>query len=596
MNHYTHFLPKHAGTEVLKTWFFGFILFFCCIEVSSAQDLSTIKKEKPFTVSGSVGLGYTTAFNKDSTLAPMPNFWNVNGQFNFKVYGILIPLNFVYSNGVLNFNNAFNQIGLSPKYKWLTLHGGYRRMTFSPYTLSNQTFLGVGAEINYKLLRFGGMFGRFNKARSIDSLGSLNQIPGNYPVNFSVNNGQNIYTPKGSFTRTGYAIKLGIGTDKRYFDLIYFKAKDKENSIKDSLTRSRLKPEENFGLGISSSFSFLTHFKLGFTAATSIYTYDTSVDSIGLGKSIPLANVLQKIIPIRPTTQLQWAGEVNGGIHYNKFSMTAQYKQIEPYYRSMGIVSFLSDIRSLSVSPVFSLFKGKVNFSNSVLLMHDNLNRYKQFTTYRNNYNSSISINPNSKFGVDLNVSVYTLEQKNAHQHSIDSMRISQNSNSIGLIPHWYLLTSKHVHSFMVAGNYTTVNGSTINLLNKVRNFFSTFNYNTTFLKSNLGVAAGINFNHSITSVNALTSCGLTAGISKSLLKNQLNLVNNSGFLLNSLDGKIIGTTYTIDLSLGFNFLKKHSLNLTTGYVHAPANGIYNDRDFSQLRLSMNYRYQFGKF
>lgn len=580
----------------LNTILFWCLILFICTNETFSQDLETIKKEKPFAMSGSIGLNYSTAFNDDSTQLPMPNYWNINGQVNFKIYGMMIPLNFVYSNGVLNLENAFNQMGASPKYKWLTLHGGYRRMTFSPYTLANQTFLGAGAEINYKLLRFGGMFGRFNKAQRSDSLAYLNQIPGNYPVNFSLNNGQNQYSPKGSFSRTGYAVKLGIGNDKRFFDLIYFKAKDRENSISDSLTRAKLKPEENFGLGVSSLLTFLKHYKLGFTAATSVYTYDTSADSLGIGNDIPLANVLQKVIKIRSTTQLQWAGEVNGGIHYDKFSITAQYKQIEPYYRSMGIVSFLSDLKSLSISPSFSLFKGKMNFTNNFMFMHDNLNKYKQFTTYRNNYNSSISINPSSKFGIDLSYSGYTLNQKNARENALDSMRIEQNSHSYSVIPHWFVLKTKASHSFVLVGSYTLVDGGSLaNFTNKVQNIFGTFNYSTTFLKSSLGLTTGLNFNQSITTLNTLNSIGLTGGISKPFWKNMLTISNNNSFLLNALDGKNIGATYTIDLSLGFSFPKGHSFSLAAGYVTAPANGIYNDRDFSQLRLSFAYRYQFGK-
>ena len=263
----------------------------------------------------------------------------------------------------------------------------------------------------------------------------------------------------------------------------------------------------------------------------------------------------------------------------------------------MGIVSFLSDLKSLSVSPTFSLFKGKVNFTNNFLFMHDNLNKYKQFTTYRNNYNSSVSINPSSKFGLDLSYSAYTLNQKSERVSTIDSMRVTQNSNSFSVIPHWFLLKTKCAHSFVLVGSYTIVDGGSLaNMTNKVQNVFGTFNYTTTFLKSSLSLITGLNFNQSTTTTNTLNSFGLIGGISKPFWKNRLNISNNNSFLLNSLDGKNIGATYTIDLSLGFIFPKGHSLSLSAGYVTAPANGIYNDRDFSQLRLSMAYRYQFGKF
>ena len=86
-----------------------------------------------------------------------------------------IPLSFVLSNFENKFYQPFNQFGISPKYKWATLHLGYRNLTYSNYTLAGHRILGAGFDLKPKNFRIGFMYGQLRRSASIDS--SMNANP-----------------------------------------------------------------------------------------------------------------------------------------------------------------------------------------------------------------------------------------------------------------------------------------------------------------------------------------------------------------------------------------------------------------------------------
>ena len=111
-----------------------------------AQNVESMVKEKPVKFSGSLSaqfLGYSTTRERPSR---DPFVWTLSGSPTLSLYGFNIPFSFVISPKQQSFRQPFNQFGMSPYYKWLTLHVGYRNINFSRYTLSGHTFLGAGVE------------------------------------------------------------------------------------------------------------------------------------------------------------------------------------------------------------------------------------------------------------------------------------------------------------------------------------------------------------------------------------------------------------------------------------------------------------------
>ncbi len=574
------------------------ILIIITLFVSSsvlAQDIETIAKQKPFHISGGVGANYSYLFTNDSNRVPMPGFWNVNLNLNMEVYGISLPLTAMVTNGKFDVVNSFNQFGISPKYKWITLHAGYRQFSYSPYSVSGQTFLGGGIELHPWLIRLGFFAGRLRKASKVDTTQFSQTIPGSYPLNVTSHGGQNYYSQAGSFTRIGWGVKLGFGKESNYADLIFFKGNDRTRSIRDSLSLADLKPEENIVLGLNTFQKIGKHVTFGFDAAASVYTYNTNMDTIAMDEQIPLKNFFKLLIPINMTSQLQTAGSVNLGLNFKNFRMSSEYRRIDPYYRSMGITSTYSDIELVSTQITWSLLKQKLRFTDMIQFQHDNLNHYKQLTSDRLMVNASVSLNLKSKWGMDLSYNNFGMWQIKANEAVSDSLKIYQKSNTFTFVPRYIFQTMKITDVLSLVASYTGIEGGTaINVgANTVHNIYSTLNNTLVINKSGWSVNSGLNYNLAQTPINNLTSFGLIAGVSKSFFKNKLSLCNSNTLLWNVLDGKSNGNTYAIDLSANYILAKKHNFACGFNYCYSPANGIYNQNDLSQLRCVFSYQYNF---
>jgi hypothetical protein len=572
-----------------------YILTLLLALASNAQDIGQIGKTKALTVSGGVGLSMSSISASDSNRIPMPFYWNFNTQLNFSLYGLNIPLSVIVTNGKINLTNSFSQFGISPYYKWAKLHAGYRQMQFSPYSLNDQTFLGAGIELTPGKFRFAAMYGSFRKATPLDTSGFVQQIPGSYPLDVTSVNGQNRYSQQGSYSRTGFGFKIGVGKPNNFVDLIFFKGKDNIQSVKDTFTQNRLQAEENVVVGINSMKRFGKHINFGFNGAVSVYTYNTTADTIPLDDKVPYQNIIKGIMPITATTQLQWAGDVSLGFNFKNFTLQTQYKRIEPYFRSMGIVSFLSDLQSISIAPSWSMFKQKVRFNNTLQLQNDNLNGYKQYTTDRTIINSNVSINPSNYFGFDINYSGFTMMQTKKKAASPDSIKTGQTSNSYMLIPHLVFTGKKATDVISVVTSYTTVNGGGIlkKDSSKIDNYYATLNNSLSFNKSGLSITTGANYNSAKTIFNTLESIGATLGFAKGFFKNTFTVSNTNTLLFNTLNGKTNGNTYSIDLLLNYQLARKHNFTVTGNYLYSPANGIYTLYDFKQTRIDASYQYNF---
>src|SRR5690606_30555610 len=89
-----------------------------------------------------------------------PFSWYITGAPVVSIYGISFPFSMTVSEQERRYAQPFNRYGVSPRYKWLTLHAGYRNVRFSDFTLAGVNMLGGGVEINPGIFRFGAMAGR----------------------------------------------------------------------------------------------------------------------------------------------------------------------------------------------------------------------------------------------------------------------------------------------------------------------------------------------------------------------------------------------------------------------------------------------------
>lgn len=574
------------------------ILAQLIISGSFCQNIDMVGKQKAIRINGGIGINYSSTLTNDSNRVAMPNFWSLNMNLNVDIYGLAIPFTAVLTNGKFNMNNSFSQFGVSPKYKWITLHAGYRQFAYSSFTVSGQTFLGGGIEIHPGILRMGFFTGLLHKAVKWDTTQQFQQtIPGSYPLNVNTVNGTNYYSPQASFERKAWGAKLGFGRETNYVDFIIFKGQDNSSSLSDINSKTNLIPEENLVLGINVYQRIGKHISFGFNSAASIYTYNSTSDDITdqINKDIPLKNYLDKLIPIRATTQFQWAGDVNLGFNFSNFSLQSEYKHIEPYFKSMGLTSGLSDLELISIQPSWSLFHQKIRFTNMFQYQNDNINHYKQLTTDRMMINSSVSINLSNRWGIDLSFNNYDMKQQKLLAIVPDSIQAHQLSYTYTIAPRYIFTNTIFTDVISLIGSYTNMDGGiqTNGNINSIQNYYATLNNSLAVAKGGWNINSGLNYNSSKTTINDLKSYGFIAGVSKSLFNNKLGLSNNNTLLWNTLNGKATGNTYSVDMTGTFFFLRNQNISFGANYLFSPANGVYNNTNFHQTRLTISYQYNF---
>ena len=202
---------NHPWTVWIWTW----AVMIAFNHIGRAQDLEQITQQKPFEIHGGIDARMMVYDAHGITPRYLPFNYYLTGSPVLSVYGIEIPVYFSFSRQQNSWSQPFNQFGLSPHYKWITLHAGYRNLQYSPFTLAGHTFLGGGVDLSPGKWRVSGMYGRFNKATVLDTL-------------------QGIYIENFSFKRTGYAMKIGYGVPDRYVDFIVLHAKDDAGSAQAS--------------------------------------------------------------------------------------------------------------------------------------------------------------------------------------------------------------------------------------------------------------------------------------------------------------------------------------------------------------------------
>ncbi|MEL6986740.1 MAG: hypothetical protein AAGK97_02830, partial [Bacteroidota bacterium] len=114
------------------------ISIFIFTQFSYGQNLENLGKGEALKMSGNIAVGLSgyTAIEGENRRSPFAYFISANPVFS--IYGIDIPVSFIYRNQQGSLSNPFNRINIRPTYKWVTLHLGSTNLPLSNYILSGQ--------------------------------------------------------------------------------------------------------------------------------------------------------------------------------------------------------------------------------------------------------------------------------------------------------------------------------------------------------------------------------------------------------------------------------------------------------------------------
>ncbi|RZM18640.1 MAG: hypothetical protein EOO88_40195, partial [Pedobacter sp.] len=441
-----------------------------------AQNVEELIKSKPFTINGTLGMGIGTYSSKGIPARQRAFSYLFNGAPTMSIYGVAFPFSVVVSDQQRGFRQPFNQYGISPTYKWATVHAGWQNLEFSPFTLAGHTFLGGGVELNPGKIRFGFVYGRFNKA--IQEEPALT----------------NAFTQTPAYRRTGYSAKLGLGTEQNHVDLIILNAKDDPSSINPPTLSSGLKPAENLVAGVSSKFTFFKRLLFDLDVSGSIYTNDRLSDTVP-NIQLKKVAVIRKLVTLNTSTQLLAAGQSSLGYQGSNYNILVRYRRVDPDYRSMGAYYFETDVQNYTLEGGLRLLKGQVQINGSAGLQNDNVLKDKAYQSNRKIGSLNLSYNKPA-YGVDLRYSNYGITQDRGLNPIIDTLRVARTNHNFNAMLRYNMTSQTISQGFVLVGNIQSLvdlnnfTAAQTESASKTMNF----SYQIGFLPYSFGINANINY------------------------------------------------------------------------------------------------------
>lgn len=488
----------------------------------------------------SLSTGYYSGYGLEtSRMQFMPR--TLSGYLTLTTHsGWTLPVQLVGSSQKSHHALSFNQIGASARYKsWLTLHGGFRNVVFSPLTLAGHTFLGAGFELNRGLLRIGAVAGRFKRA-----------------INADHTNHQ-----EATFQRNGYSTKLGVGNAHNYLDFILFRATDIPHSVRpDTLTQTV--PAQNVVMGISGRLRVRKRLSVEFDAASSVYTADVrpKQSPAALPRRHQYLNWLPNLLTGRPAWQLTTALHTTISYRSQWADVKLKYRRTDPGYQSMGAYYMQSDMENLTAAPSLRLFKKRLNLRTTIGWQRDNLFNQKSTRTDRVIGSVNASYASDKDLSIELAYSNYGLNQRAGYRPLNDTVRLAQNNRSLSgsLFKLW---TGKGV-IHILTGSASCQLVQDLNPFTADLNQHQHQNYMLSYAFQHLSAQIDLNlsYDHSVTKAVGLSSVyyGPAVNVGKKLLKDKkLGLSLNLIYLKNreiiadmNLCGSVLTTTLNIDYQL----------------------------------------------
>ena len=552
------------------------ILVLVTILISSArfqaQDLEGIRTKKPFEIGGGISAFADGYFVEGIAPRSTPFNWRLTGSPTLTIYGITLPFYFNIGSQARNFTQPFNQFGVSPKYKWATVHLGWRNLTYSQYTLSGISFFGAGVELNPGKFRFSAMYGRFNRAIRLDT------IP------------QQFVTPEPVYERKGFSTRIGFGNASNFLDFIFFKAKDDSTSFQNA--PYKIKPAENAIVGITSRLLFFKHLQFTFDGAVSGYTRDLRLDSIS-DKSLERLNFILKT---NASSQLLFAGNASVGYVSKYFGLKVQYKRVDQDYKSMGSFQYQTDLEAITVEPSINILKSKIRLSGSIGQQKDNLSRTKMIATSRTIGSINLSLNPSRKYGFDIQYGNYGVTQRSGIIPLNDTIRMAIANQNVNVINRFTSINKTRALTIVLLNTYQEMTN-----LNPLFPAFiesqvviGNLNVNYTLIRTGINLSGGYNYSRSSFSQGIIELSGPLIGFGKNMLKNRMNASISGGFQSSKFNGISNGITINSGVNLNYRISKSNNFTLNFRLIKNTSNNPVSV-PFTEGFISAGYQYTLGK-
>lgn len=540
----------------------------------SGQQLENLRDQKPLSIHGHAGINLISYGSQGIPGNMDPFSFLISTQATASIYGVSIPFSLRYSGKDPSYTQPFNQFGMSPQYKWITAHAGYRNLTWSPFTLAGHTFLGGGVEMQPGKFRFGFVYGRFRD-----------------------NTEPHVYGPDTlrTFKRKGFSTRIGYGTQHNYIDFIFLKIQDDSTSLEKTNPETRTPSAQNGVAGLNTRLRISPKLSLEAEAATSLYTTDLASPGLSPQEGIPpWLTGSNPMLRINLSSELLTA--IRTSLHYRTKTASArlEYRRIDPGYRSMGAYYFTNDIEQLSLAPSFSLLKRKLLLRGSIGIQRDNLRNTKKATSVRAISSVGVSYNPHPVFGIDLHYSNYSNNQRPGRLPLIDSIKQYHTTANFSISPRLFFQKTRHHHMVMLVIQRMELMDHNANTAYLTENQATTINltYQVFMVKTGISGMAGIQYNQLKNYLMDYKATGFSAGMGKAFLEGKINTGLNQSVV--QTKGQQ-GTAWIMNTTLyGYYMIDRHhSLRLNFYLIVNRSREALINPSFSERKGDFGYVYNF---
>ncbi|MEM9930749.1 MAG: hypothetical protein AAF840_13065, partial [Bacteroidota bacterium] len=467
---------------------------------------------------------------------------------------------------------VYRQLGISPRYKWLTLHAGHRNLKFSRFTLNNHTFLGGGVELNPGKLRVAAMYGRLRQgtrevAEDID-----------------------LFFNRPLYNRYAWGGRVGWGSNASHFDLIYFRAEDRDPNINLPVDTPLPTPAENLVLGVEWKQRIGDNFNVYFEGAASGFSRNLNSEELPQEGYFG-AQLLNTVFTQRFSSQSGLA--LKGGANYSikSFNIGMDYERIDPGFESMGTYFLNGDWENMRGSLGFGLFKNRLRLQGSLGAQRNNLFGQRAETNRRLIGSVNANLNGKGRWNLGLNYSNFTQDQRpTALVVFNDTLRIAATTENIGAA---WTITGKGrpataLGTFTATANYQrTLNDNPLSEgFDDLTTLFTSLNYSLRLANRKTTFSAAVNYSDIDVADRLTTGYGGTFGWRQQFGDRKVNLSLSNTFNRNLVDGVADGYSNVLRTTLSWQAAKQHSFSFNFSWIERSSNAGFA---FSEQRGTLGY-------
>jgi hypothetical protein len=550
-----------------------------------SQNLESIGKEKPLTVTG--GVSFSQIFYGVSGIESRrdPYTYFASGNVNFSLYGWSVPLSFSLSNQNTSFQQPFNQYSLHPTYKWVTGHFGYTSMSFSTYTVSGHIFLRAGADVAPEgKWRFSGLYGRFLKAVELKSDSTDTNTP--------------------AYERMGYGFKASYGSGANQIDVILFHGEDDPSSIAAMPDSLGISPEENIVASIGVSKSLFESIIVKAEVASSALSTDTRAVTTENSNPLSKADFL-----FSPRISTSYYNAYKSSVTYQSqgYAIGLGYERIDPQFRTHGAYFFNNDLENITVNGSAALLQGKMNIAANAGTQRDNLDKSKISTMRRLVGSANIGYTPSQKLNLSLSYSNFQTFTNIRSQFvdinqltpfdNLDTLNFTQISQNATLTAMYAIGDSKSKRQ-SISANLTFQDAADkqggVNQNSGSRFYNGNIAYSLGLTPQNMTVSVSFNTTINETSGPTGKTLGPTAAVSKSFFDKKLRTTFSTAYNNSYQGSDLINSILNGRINASITLKKKHNLNLSTVVVNRKSKGETSAQAFTEFTGTLGYSYSFG--